>query len=340
MASERRPPRHPRGRQVVRRHARAPRRLARDPGRLRSCLRRRERSRQVHARQDRRRRLPARPGPAAPAWRAGARSGRRARRSSAASRSSPRRSRSSRSGPSPRTSSSAIEPRRFGFVRRRRAARPLSARSSPDAGFEVPADARRSAPCRSPSSSRSRSCGRSPATPSSSSSTSRPPRSRPPRSSGSTRSSAGLARRRPDRHPRVALPRRGPRARRHDHRSCATARSSGPGPACRRDRGHARRGDARPVDRADLPAEAGAGRRRAGRAERPGPHGRRASRAPRSRSAPARSSRSPGSSVPGRSELARAIFGAVPATSGGAARRAARRSRGSAAGVAPGEGRR
>ena len=54
--------------------------------------------------------------------------------------------------------------------------------------------------------------------------------------------------------------------------------------------------------------------RRAGGADRPGPDGGRASTARRSRSGPARSSALAGLVGAGRSELARAIFGAVPAT--------------------------
>ena len=50
------------------------------------------------------------------------------------------------------------------------------------------------------------------------------------------------------------------------------------GPAADRDGGHARRGHARPVGRPDLPAQAGAGRGRADRAVRPGPHGARRAR--------------------------------------------------------------
>ena len=119
------------------------RRLGRDPGRLRSRLRRRERSRQVHARQDRRRGLPAGPGPARPARRAGrvrvaargARAWDRARRPGGRA--------SSRSGP---VAENVFLGRRAAPVR----VRPAPARSCErferlvaEAGFEVPADADR-----------------------------------------------------------------------------------------------------------------------------------------------------------------------------------------------------
>ena len=203
-----------------------------------------------------------------------------------------------------------IEPRRFGFVRRGESSSIGSGASSPAPGFEVPANATRRARCRSRCSSRSRSCGRSPAMPSSSCSTSprRPSRVRDP---ALPRDRPGPAARRADRHPRLPFPRRGARARRHHDRPARRpGRPDRPGRSG--DRGHARRGDARPLGRAHLPAEAGAGRRCAGRAS---VRDLRAAgcTASRSRSGPARSWRSPGSSAPGRSELARAIFGAVPA---------------------------
>ena len=164
MGRGRRPPRHPRGRQVVRRHQGARRRLDRDPRRLRSRLRRRERGRQVHARQDRGRGLPARSGRALAPRRAGrlpvaargAAAGHRARRPGGGGRPPAHRRRERVPG---------------------QGAPPARLRAAAQAARAVRAPGRRHGPRRSPrtrssgrsrwpSSSRSRSCGRWPATPS------------------------------------------------------------------------------------------------------------------------------------------------------------------------------
>ena len=116
----------------------------------------------------------------------------------------------------------------------------------------------------------------------------------------------GLARRRPDGHPRLALPARGPRARRHGH---DPARRPGRPhrPGRRRDRGR------RSSRRCSVGRSAGP-TRRSGPPPADAPvalqvrdlHGRRASAARRSRSGPARSSGWPGSSAPaGRSSPGR-----------------------------------
>ena len=126
----------------------------------------------------------------------------------------------------------------------------------------------------------------------------------------------GLARERPDGHPRLALPGRGPRPGRHRHGP--PRRPGRPDrPGRRRDRGQPRR------RRCSAGRSAGPTRRSSppppdapGRPVRRGPVGCRRRRTRRSTSGRARSSGWPGSSAPAGSELARAIFGASPATAG------------------------
>ena len=168
----------------------------------------------------------------------------------------------------------------------------------------------RSAACPWRASSRSRSCARSPATPSCSSSTSPPRRSPAPRPSSSTTSSAGsCATGAPSCSSRTSCARSSTSPT--PSPSCATGGSCGRRPAAGRDRGQPRRGHARPLGRPDVPAEAPRDRRtRRPCPARPRPRGAGRRATSRSTSAPARSSAWPGSSAPGASELARAIYGA------------------------------
>ncbi len=121
----------------------------------------------------------------------------------------------------------------------------------------------------------------------------------------------GLRARRPHGHPRLALPARGPRPRRHltvlrDGRVVRT------GPTADETEDSLVAGMlGRSVGRA-YPAEAAAARRTRRSPCRSMACPRRASQALARRSGPARSSGWPGSSGAGRSELARAIFGASP----------------------------
>ncbi len=120
-----------------------------------------------------------------------------------------------------------------------------------------------------------------------------------------------------DDHLRLALPRRGARARGHRHRPPRrAARADGAGG--RGDAGDARRGDARPLARADLPGQAPPAGGRAGRALAcaTSPRTPASYRTSRSTSARARSSGSPGLIGSGRTEVARAIFGADRADAG------------------------
>ena len=233
----------------------APSTTSRSPsGRHRPRLRRRERCRQVHARQDHRRRLPAgsgRPGPARDDR------SRSALPAQALVRGIALVAQEVALVPRLTVAENVFlgaEPRRAGFIDRG-SLRERFDRLVADAGLRPPGGVRRRAPAARRSSSRSRSCARSPATPTSSSSTSRRRACRPMEVERLHEIVRGAADAGPHGHPRLALPDRGPRPVRRRHRPARRPRRPD-GPDRRRDRGEPRDRDARPAGRPRLPGEA------------------------------------------------------------------------------------
>ena len=142
------------------------------------------------------------------------------------------------------------EPRRFGFVRRRDPARSGSIASSPAPGSRSrPTRCVGALPLGQAAAGRDPPCARARSR-AHRASTSRRRRSRPSRSRRFHEIVRGPRGQRPHGHPRLALPRTRSSSSPTRSRCCATARSSGPGRPPR-DRGHARRGDARAVGRAE-----------------------------------------------------------------------------------------
>ena len=270
MSLRGRPPRHPRGRQVVRRHAGAARGIGRDPGRLRSRLRRRERSRQVHPRQDRRRGHPAGRGPARPQGRAGqlrvaapgARAGYRARRPGGRAR--PAANRRGERLPGRRAAPVRLRPAAGPprAVRARRRLRPASRSLRTQSSGALPlAKQQQVEILRALSRDAELIVFDEPTA---------------ALSAGEVRRFHEIVRGLAASGRTVVLvspfPRRGPRAGRHGH---DPPRRPGrqDGARRRRDRGHAGRGDARPIGRPDVPAKVMPAGGCADRADRQGPHG-------------------------------------------------------------------